>query len=179
MNEDLRLGSVSEQLFTRSPLVQMADQILLESGKRPECPRCLAEAFILPDEVQKYEGLLRQWPTLSRIADYEDRYLKQEVYTRPRILCGVLPCTSERKKRFTNNQEDEDLAATSQLIKKQNESIMEAISAFKKNKRQSQVSLHLTKLSFFKQLLIAISITRLPVESTTEDQPNSSESRFN
>ncbi len=95
---DFKLGDapISAQMTSRSPLLQIADKILHEA-EMDNYPKCLAEAFILPGDIEREKKLLQNWSWLSRMAHFEDKYLEQNVYNKLEFKC--LSCINPRSKR--------------------------------------------------------------------------------
>ncbi len=115
----------------------------------------------------------QEWPTLSRITDFEDRFLDKEVYAKKtKGFCGILPCTSNRDKRFIPDQEKQDFIATLQTIQQLNEPIRQSIALITNNKKTSSSTLALTKLGFFKQLLVGVALINLQIEPTMKHKPS-------
>lgn len=86
-------------------------------------------------------------------------------------LCGLIPCTNGRTRRFIANREEkeEDLAAVLGSIKKQNKPIRQAIGAHSEIQQQIRPILNLSNYSFFKKVLMGALIT-LP-KSSIDNQP--------
>lgn len=141
----LKLGE-SEQLADRHPLIQLADKIFREANMEQYFPKRLTSTNILPDEAAELKNQLSHWPEQSRIANFEDRFLDEEIYTQKRG-CFLSCARAERVRR--EDEQAGSLKQTLEEIKAANGALLSPREGFYKSSSSTVKS-----PGFFKKALI-------------------------